>query len=92
MSLVSNFTVPLIFKSHELYLKYRDRYMVNNVEIRPIIAGNMAKQPFYKKYVTGASGISHKNSDYIHDNGFYFANNPELTDEERHILRTLLER
>jgi len=49
----------------------------NDIEIRPIIGGNITKQPFYK----GEQG-NYPNTDLIHENGFYIPNNPDLTDEE----------
>ncbi len=80
MSLVSNFAMPVIGKTQELFVKYRDQFVSNQIEIRPIIAGDITRQPFYKKYVT--PGRVCPNAGFLHQNGFYFANNPELTDEE----------
>lgn len=88
MNIVSNFSMPVICKTPELATQYRKRFEKAAVEIRPIIAGNMTKQPFYKKYVTDISPLP--NSDLIHANGFYFGNNPEMTDLEIQILCKLL--
>jgi len=49
MDIISNFGMPLIFKSKELFEKYKKLFIDNNIEIRPIIAGNIAKQPFIEK-------------------------------------------
>jgi CDP-6-deoxy-D-xylo-4-hexulose-3-dehydrase len=53
-----------------------------------MIAGSMARQPFYRKYV-GNPG-NQPNAEYIHKHSFYFGNNPELTNEEIHYLSKLI--
>ena len=58
------------------------------MEIRPIIAGNIAKQPFMKDKRFFETDIP--NSDYVASNGFYFGNNPELNEEEIDRIITLL--
>ena len=81
MSVISNFGVPLIFKNKDLFEKYRSRFENEGIEIRPIISGNIANQPFYKKYNQGNIDVC-KNSEFVHQHGFYFGNNPEMTREE----------
>jgi CDP-4-dehydro-6-deoxyglucose reductase, E1 len=88
MDVVSNFSMPVISQTRELANAYKSRFMEAGVEIRPVIAGNMTKQPFYQKYVKDVA--PRPNSDLVHANGFYFGNNPEMTDEEVGILRDLL--
>jgi CDP-6-deoxy-D-xylo-4-hexulose-3-dehydrase len=88
MEAVSNFSMPIVCKTPDLAKKYRTRFEEAGVEIRPIIAGNMTKQPFYKKYVQDTA--PHQNSDLVHAGGFYFGNNPEMTDEEIETLCGLL--
>jgi len=88
MEIVSNFSMPIICKTPELATLYRQRFADAGVEIRPVIAGNMTKQPFYQKYVDDRE--ARPNSDLVHANGFYFGNNPELTDEEIALLCGLL--
>lgn len=90
MKIVSNFAFPIIFKNNELFEKYRQKFEKEDVEIRPIIAGNMAKQPFFKKYVSTAEKC--ENIEFIHKNGFYFGNNPDLTEDELIKLCKLLEK
>lgn len=90
MTIVSNFAMPIICKTPELAEKYRTKFAQADVEIRPVIAGDMTKQPFYKKYVT--DNESRPNSELVHQNGFYFGNNPEMNDEELNILCGLLEK
>lgn len=90
MDIVSNFSMPIICKSPELAREYRTKFEAAGVEIRPVIAGNMAKQPFYTKYVNDIN--PRPNSDLVHSNGFYIGNNPELTSDEIEVLCNLLQK
>jgi CDP-6-deoxy-D-xylo-4-hexulose-3-dehydrase len=88
MEIVSNFAMPLVFKNHELFLDYKKRFEGAGVEIRPIIAGNITDQPFWKKHVGGESNC--ENAQFVHENGFYFPNNVELTNGEVTTLSSLI--
>jgi len=80
LEVVSNFAFPVICRSKEI----RDEMIEKCegvIDIRPIIAGDVTKQPFYKKYAPDAM-LTSSNSDIIHEQGFYMGNNPDLTDEE----------
>lgn len=73
---VSNFAFPLVTKAPKIQKTIRER-MKGIAEIRPLIAGNIARQPFYKKYVKGVEKLP--NADLIHAQGMYFGNNPDLS-------------
>jgi len=76
---ISNFAFPLIFKNKEDCVEYAEHFLRENIEIRPIVAGDMASQPFFKKYSKHKeSPVTH----FIQENGFYIPNNPELTQPE----------
>lgn len=83
---VSNFAVPIVCKS----TKIRDRLVEicdGVVEIRPVVGGDMTNQPFFKKYVSSTNGEwKNSNARLIHDQGLYFANNPELTSKDIQTL------
>lgn len=89
MDVVSSFAMPVIIRDASLVDFYKTKFTDAEVEIRPMIAGNMARQPFYRKHV-GNPG-NQPNADFIHKNSFYFANNPELTVDEIEILNSLIE-
>jgi len=91
LTVISNFGVPLIFKNKELFEKYKKRFENVGVEIRPIISGNMANQPFFKKYIS-QKRINCPNAEFIHKNGFYCGNNPEMTKEEINFICSLLKK
>lgn len=85
---VSNFAMPLIAQSEDILASIIQRFEAAGVEIRPVIAGNIANHPFWKK-VLPAAHLPH--ADLVHAQGFYFPNNPELTSEEVDLLCTLVE-
>ena len=88
MDIFSNFAFPVICKTPEVLEYYKQRFERARVEIRPIIAGDMTNQPFYKKYAKRKEQCP--NADRIHRTAFYFGNNPDLTKSELAILARLL--
>ncbi len=80
MDIVSNFSMPIVFKTISDFSAGRKTFANAKIEIRPIIAGNIVTQPFYKKYTKETTACP--NADIIHQQGLYFANNPELTEDE----------
>lgn len=88
ISLLSSFAFPVICKTRELRSKYMEQFSGDGVEIRPVIAGNIQKQPFYCKYVKERYPLP--GVDFIHNCGFYFGNYPELTDVDIDMLRSCL--
>lgn len=90
MDSVSNFGMPLIAKTAELFSKYRERFEQGQVEIRPVIAGDITNHPFWKKHVKTTAVCP--NARLVHQQGFYFGNNPELTSEEITTLVSLIKK
>jgi CDP-6-deoxy-D-xylo-4-hexulose-3-dehydrase len=88
MNVISNFSMPLVCKDPARAAYYKKKFNDADVEIRPVIAGNMTKQPFYKKYFDVNEECP--NADLVHLNGFYFGNNAELTEEELSALVDLI--
>lgn len=80
LDFLSNFAVPVVCKSKEI----RDELVAKcdgKVEIRPIVGGDMTRQPFFKKYMKEIQ-FDDPNARKAHEQGLYFANNPELTSKE----------
>jgi len=90
MNIISNFAYPVIAKDKGKADFYKRKMEEAGVEIRPIIAGDITKQPFFKKYVSETTTCP--NADFIHSNGFYFGNNPEMNQGELEILCNALEK
>jgi len=87
IQLLSNFAVPVICRSQ----KIRDQLVAkckDKVEIRPVVAGDITQQPFFAKHMSSFKNIlGESNAKLIHNQGFYFGNNPDLTNEE---IKTLI--
>lgn len=81
---ISNFAFPLICKSKEIRNKYLELAKKAEIEIRPIVAGSINNQAFFAKYV--AKKFSLKNAEKVHNDGFYFGNNSDMTEKEINIL------
>lgn len=81
MDKISSFAIPVICKTKEIQNKYINLCQDNEIEVRPIVGGLITEQPFFKK-LSAASGVDMPNAQLIHNNGFYFGNNPEMTEEE----------
>lgn len=81
IDLISNFAFPVICKSKEIRDELVER-CTGKLELRPIVGGDMTKQPFFGKYEKG-SYLEDSNASLIHEQGLYFGNNPELTDSEK---------
>jgi CDP-6-deoxy-D-xylo-4-hexulose-3-dehydrase len=81
---VSNFAYPVVHSERDTII---EKIKEQNIEVRPLIAGSMAKQPFAseinKKYGTG-------NSDIIHEKGFYVPNHQDLTIEQVEFISSLV--
>lgn len=88
LKVLSTFAIPVLCKSKELREKYLFQFSGAGIEIRPMIAGNMQKQPFYSKYVQDKYELP--NSDFIHDCGFYCGNYPELSESDLETISSCL--
>lgn len=80
LDFLSNFAIPVICKSQ----KVRDELVEkcnNRIEIRPIVGGDMTTQPFFSKHMKKYA-FTNPNARLVHEQGLYFGNNPELTDQE----------
>lgn len=88
ITVLSTFAFPIVCKSPELRRDYLARFSGAGIEIRPMIAGNMQNQPFYKKYVKATYDLP--GTDMLHNCGFYCGNYPELTEADIEIISSCL--
>ena len=70
---VSNFAMPILSKNKEVIVK---NLIKNNIECRPLIAGNLANKPFWYENFTKPEL---KNCELIDQYGFYIPNHQDLT-------------
>ncbi len=71
---ISNFAYPIVSKNRENIV---NKLIENNIEVRPLIAGSMARKPFWKGRVDNLP-----NCDIINNNGFYIPNHQDLTEND----------
>ena len=64
ISVLSGFGFPVLCKSAKIKEKYFAQFSGAGVEIRPMIAGNIQLQPFYKRYVSKSYDL--KGAENIH--------------------------
>jgi len=88
IKLLSNFAYPVVCREPKMRKLYVRRFAEAGVEVRPLIAGNMQRQPFYRKYVNTL--YSTPGADHLHDAAFYFGNYSELTDEDLDVMARCL--
>lgn len=82
------FALPVICRTPELKKEYLARFIDGDVEVRPVIAGNIQRQVFYKKYVKAEAELP--GAEFLHNNGFYCGIYPELTSAELEIIKSCL--
>ena len=88
IELLSTFAIPVVCKDAVTREKYLSQFSGAGIEIRPMIAGNMQRQPFYKKYVKDLYDLP--NTDFLHYNGFYCGNYPELNQNDLETIKSCL--
>jgi CDP-6-deoxy-D-xylo-4-hexulose-3-dehydrase len=77
---VSNFAMPIVSKNKKNIIA---NLIANNIECRPLIAGNLASKPFwYENFVMPVL----KNCELIDEYGFYIPNHQDLTKEELDMI------
>lgn len=85
---LSPFAFPVICKTKELREKYLNKFNKNKIETRPLIAGNITRQPFFVKYIKKKYNL--QNADFIHKNAFYFGIYPEMNKKEISLIKNTL--
>jgi len=101
----SNFAFPFLCKERETVVKLKKMFDADQIEHRPIVGGNLLRQPFLKKYTMtsnnpntvcfgtfGAIKPSY-NVDILQDNGLYIGNSQFVGEDHliklARLLRTL---
>jgi len=79
---ISNFALPYSSIHRAALVK---RFQEVGVEVRPLIAGNMANKPMWDKTNTDLPNANH-----IDEYGFYLPNHQDLTDEDIQIMTDIL--
>jgi len=84
----SNFVFPIVCKTPRLMKNIKNEFMKYEIESRPIVAGNLLRQPFLKSY----KAPKLPNADILNDNGVYVGNNQFVTFEMINVLIDIIDR
>lgn len=71
----SNFVFPIVSRTPDLMKRIKEAFNVRGIENRPIVAGNLLRQPFLKN----CAKVDLPNADILNDNGVYVGNNQFVT-------------
>jgi CDP-6-deoxy-D-xylo-4-hexulose-3-dehydrase len=86
----SNFAFPFICRTPEIAKKMKQAFEQQGIEHRPIVGGNLLRQPFLKGY---KFGTPRKNAtvDLLNDNGVYIGNSHFVDGEDMEWLSNIIE-
>ena len=88
---VSNFVFHYCKKDKKIAQFLKWKFDDNGIEHRPIIGGNLLRQPFLKNYNIDTQKEK-LNVDFVHDNGLYLGNNHFIGNSEIKLLESILEK
>ena len=83
----SSFCFPIICHTADIKQQFITACRRHGVEYRPIVSGNLMRQPFLKKYGNQVM----PNAQRLHENGVYIGNNQFVGEREFVILETICE-
>lgn len=83
------FGFVLILPNKEIRSKFMSLLKKNNIEYRPVIAGNFCRNPTIK-YYNYSIHQNLNNSDIVHDCGIYIGNHCSNISSQLHLVRNLL--
>lgn len=85
----SNFCFPLICKDSIIAKRLKELFDEHKIEHRPIISGNLLRQPFLSNYEI-CTNKENLNVDIIHNNGIYLGNNQFISKKEIDLLSKII--
>ena len=83
---MSSFCLPFISRNKETHIKLQTLLEEYCVEYRPVVGGNLLKQPFLKDYNAYCP-----KADILHDRGLYIGNSHFVGDQHLDMLEEILE-
>jgi len=83
---MSSFCFPLISRDKKTHIKLQELLDEYLVEYRPVVGGNLLKQPFLSGYKAHCP-----NADILHDRGLYIGNSHFVDDGHLNMLEEILE-
>lgn len=86
---MSSFTLPFVCKNKLVYDLLINKFKENYIEYRPLVAGNLLRQPFLKNYKFEYEKDIF-NADIIHELGMYIGNSQFVGKKHIKILEKIL--
>lgn len=85
----SSFCLPFICKTEAIMQNMKKVFKDNEIEYRPVVSGNLMKQPFLKNYKLDLE--KEKNTvDIVHTQGVYIGNNHFVNDTDMRFLENII--
>lgn len=84
---ISSFCLPFLLKDSKIKNNLQNFLTKNGIESRPIISGNLLRQPFLKNLYDYRL---FPNAEFLHKNAFYIGNNQFVDNKRLHYLNKLL--
>lgn len=66
----------------------KESFIKNKIEYRPVVSGNLLRQPFLKNYTIEGKGPF--NVDIVHDQGVYIGNSHFVNDIDMKFLENVV--
>jgi len=86
----SSFCLPFICRTPEIMQNMKKVFEDEGIEYRPIVSGNLLKQPFLKRKGYKLEKGSNNNIEILHNQGVYIGNNHFIDDDDIHRLNTII--
>lgn len=84
----SSFCFPIICRNQDTKKILTHKLNQYKIEYRPIVAGNLLKQPYLKNFDIDLSQFP--NADILHSNGIYVGNNQFVTKDDIELLDKII--
>ena len=86
----SSFCLPFMCYEKDTMQELKKVFNKNQIEYRPIVSGNLLRQPFLKNYRLEKSQRKTFNVDIVHDNGVYIGNNHFVNNNDMDFLEDII--
>ena len=86
---MSSFTLPFVCKNKRVYELLIEKFKEHQIEYRPLVAGNLLRQPFLKNYKFEYEKDVF-NADIIHEFGMYIGNSQFVGKRHIKVLEKIL--
>lgn len=85
---ISSFVLPFIFRESARKQGFQKAISEAGIESRPLVAGNLLRQPFLRKFYVPKKYI---NADLLHTNAFYIGNNQFVDSARLKVLGDIMD-